>query len=245
MKRTAAIAALLLLVWPLALAHAASEQAKADEKKDKKAEKEGAEPAPNSWYAERITHGDTGVAVENYWSKGRKLHAEIVISGASLVTYVSGEFYSIVDVTNQRGVRIRRSPEALALDRAKPSQRPFGNEADELVSKGAEVVRSDDLGGRPCRVLRLTDELGKREVWVTDDKKKLPLRVDFFARENGVHTTTDYIDWISELPIPDAFFEPDPRIPLETIEYADYLKRVTEGPVGPAPVLFSPLLHGK
>ncbi len=243
MRRFAGLASLLLLVWPLALAHAAPEAEKADKKKGKEAE--SAEPVPNSWYAERITHGDTGVAVENYWSKGRKLHAEIVIGGASLVTYVSGEYYSIVDVTNQRGIRIRRSPDALALDRAKPNQRPFGTEGDDIAAKGAEVVRSDDLGGRPCRVLRLTDEVGRREVWVTDDKKKLPLRVDFFARENGAHTTTDYIDWISELPLPDAFFEPDPRIPLETIEYADYLKRSGEGPVGPAPVLFAPLLHGK
>ena len=251
MSRRVAITWLLCLLcaigWPIAASHAAP---KAEEKKAEKPAK-GAAPAnedgrtPGSWYAERITHGDTGVAVEHFWSKGRKLRAEIVIQGASLVTFVGGEFYSIVDVTNQRGVRIRRSPEALALDRAKPNERPFGHEGDEIAAKGAEVVRSDNLAGRPCRVLRLTDDIGRREVWITDDKKKLPLRVDFFARDNGVHTTTDYIDWISDQPLPDAFFEPDPRIQLETIEYADYVKRSAEGPVGPAPVLFAPLLHGK
>jgi outer membrane lipoprotein-sorting protein len=227
----------------LALLAAAPHARAAEEKK--KGKEPAAEPTPTSWYAQRITHGDTGVAVENYWSKGRKLRAEIVISGASLVTLVSGEFYSIVDVTNQRGVRIRRAPDAIALDKTKPNERPFGHEADELAAKGAELVRSDNLGDRPCRVLRLTDDVGKREVWVTDDKKKMPLRIEFFGRENGVHTTTDYIDWISDLALPDAFFEPDPRIPLETVEYADYVKRSGEGPVGPAPVLFAPLLPGK
>jgi outer membrane lipoprotein-sorting protein len=238
MKRRAALVLLLLVAAPLAAGAAE------DAKKKGKAAAE-VEKNPTSWYAQRITHGDTGVAVENYWSKGRKLRAEIVIGGASLVTLVSGEFYSIVDFTNQRGVRIRRSPDALALDRNKPGERPFGHEGDELLAKGAELVRSDNLGDRPCRVLRLTDDVGRREVWVTDDKKKMPLRIEFFGRDNGVHTTTDYIDWISDLPLPDAFFEPDPRIPLETVEYADYLKRSGEGPVGPAPVLFGPLLHGK
>jgi outer membrane lipoprotein-sorting protein len=236
MKRSAALALLLLLAAPAA---GAVEEAK------KPAKAPDGEKAPSTWYAQRITHGDTGVAVENYWSKGRKLRAEIVIQGASLVTIVSGEFYSILDLTNQTGVRIRRAPEALALDRTKAGERPFGHEGEELLAKGAELVRSDDLGGRPCRVLRLTDDVGKREVWVTDDKKKMPLRVEFFARENGVHTTTDYIDWISDLSLPDVYFEPDPRVTLETVEYADYVKRSASGPVGPAPVLFSPLLHGK
>jgi hypothetical protein len=200
---------------------------------------------PGSWYAQRLTHGDTGVAVEHYWSKGRKLRAAIVVQGVEVLTLVSGEFYTIVDVTNGTGVRIRRAPEALAADKSRPNERPFGHEGSDAVKRGAEIVRSDNLAGRPVRVLRLTDERGKSEVWVTDDKKKLPLRVEFFARESGVHTTTDYIDWLSALPLPDAFFEPDPRTTLETLEYADYVKRSAEGPVGPAPVLFSPLLHGK
>jgi len=237
MRRLAAIALLLLVAAPFAAG--AAEDAK---KKGKEAE---AEKSPDTWYAQRITHGDTGVAVENYWSKGRKLRAEMVIGGASLVTLVSGEFYSIVDLTNQRGVKIRRSPDALALDRSKPGERPFGNEGVELLAKGAELVRSDNLGDRPVRVLRLTDDRGRREVWLTDDKQKLPLRVDFVARDTGVHTTTDYIDWISGQPLPDVFFEADPRIELETVEYADYLKRVGTSPVGPAPVMFAPLLHGK
>lgn len=236
MRRALRAALLALLLLPLV----APAQAADEKKKDAKAPAKG----PASWYAQRITHGDTGVAVENYWSKGRKLRAEIVVQGASVHTIVAGEFYVIVDMTNQTGVRIRRSPKALALDAKKPNERPFGGEGEDLRAKGAEVVRSDNLGGRPCRVLRLTDDVGKREVWVSDDKKQLPLRIEFWARESGIHTTTDYLDWISDLALADSFFEPDPRIPLETVEYEDYLKRVGSGPVGPAPVLFAPLLHG-
>lgn len=238
MKRTTRAIAWLLIALPLAFAaHAA------DEKKKKDAEP--AEKPATRWYAQRITHGDTGVAVEHYWSSGRKLRAEIVVGGVSVLTIVNGEFYNIIDVTNQRGVRIRRAPEAIALDAKRPTARPFGRDGEELAAKGAEIVRSDNLAGRPARVLRITDDVGKREVWITDDKKQLPLRVEFWARESGVHTTTDYIDWIADPPVADGFFEPDPRIELETVEYAAYLERIGKEPVGPAPVMFAPLLHGK
>jgi hypothetical protein len=70
------------------------------------------------------------------------------------------------------------------------------------------------------------------------------VRVVFYTRGDGSKATTDYIDWIADLPLSDPFFEPDPRVQLERVEYADYLKRVQSGPVGPAPVLFANLLHG-
>jgi outer membrane lipoprotein-sorting protein len=239
LKRAAATAlaglALLALVAP---AHAKSD---AKKKKDAAASEQA---SATSWFAQLVTHGDTGVRVDHLWSKGRKLRSEMVVQGRPILTLVSGEFYRIIDVVAQQGVSIRRSPEALAADRKQAAERPFATEGREIMKAG-EFVRSENHGGRPCRVFRQTNERGKREVWVTDDKKQLPLRVEFFARESGVRTTTDYIDWISELPLPDTFFEPDPRIPLETVEYADYLKRSAQGPVGPAPVLFAPLLHGK
>ena len=92
---------------------------------------------------------------------------------------------------------------------------------------------------------RLTDERGKSAVWVTADKRKLPVRVEFSTRDTGAKSTTDYIDWIADLELVDAFFEPDPRVKLERVEYADYVTRSQTGPVGPAPVLFSNLLHGR
>jgi hypothetical protein len=145
----------------------------------------------------------------------------------------------------RRGVAIRRAPSALAADQQRPDERAFGREGEELLARGAELVRSENLSGRPTRLYRLTDERGKTEVWLTDDKRKLPVRVAWFARESGQQSTTDYIDWIADLELGDPFFEPDPRVELERVEYADYVARTQKGePVGPAPVLFANLLHG-
>lgn len=215
----------------------------ADEKKSGDAAKPDA--APDTWYAQLFTHGDTIVRVDHTWSKGRKLRSELVVQGRSFLTLVNGDRYIVIDQTGGNGVAIRRAPEAIALDAKRPGERPFGREAEVLIAQGAEVVRSESLNGRPCRVYRKTDDVGKREIWVTDDKQKLPLRVEFFARDGSMHTITDFIEWLAGVELPDAFFEPDPRVQLETVEYADYVERSKQGPVGPAPVLFAPLLHGK
>jgi outer membrane lipoprotein-sorting protein len=217
----------------------------------KKEEKDGANKgekdakASSSWYARSLVHGNSGIIVWDYWAKGRKLRAETIIGGTPIVTFVSGEFYTIVDMRTQKGVAIRRAPEAIAADRTRAGERPFGREGEELVAKGAEFVRSEEISGRPCRMIRLTEERGKTEVWLTDDKRKLPVRVEFSLRDTGAKSTTDYIEWIADLELSDAFFEPDPRVELERVEYADYVTRTQSGPVGPAPVLFSNLLHGR
>lgn len=219
----------------------------ADKKEgEKDKEKDGKDAkAPTSWYARALVQSDAGIIVWDYWSRGRKMRAETIVGGTPIVTLVSGEFYTIMDMMTQTGVAIRRSPEALAADHTRANERPFGREGDDLIAKKAEFVRSENLSERPTRLFRLTDERGKTEVWITDDKRKVPVRVIFYTRDTGAKSTTDYIDWIGDLPLSDAFFEPDPRVQLERIEYADYLKRVETGAVGPAPVLFGNLLHGE
>ena len=231
---------LLLVVLAVAVALGAGD-GKKDEKKGKGAK--GAK-TPTSWYARALVQSPAGIIVWDYWSTGRKLRAETIVGGMPILTLVSGEFYTIVDMLSQTGVAIRRSPEALAEDKTRASERPFGREGEEMIAKGAEFVRSETLSERPTRMYRLTDDRGKSEVWLTDDKRKMPVRVTFFARGTGSKSTTDYIDWITDLPLSDAFFEPDPRVTIERIEYADYVKRSETGPVGPAPVLFANLLHG-
>jgi outer membrane lipoprotein-sorting protein len=217
-----------------------------DAKKDAKEAKQNAAKTPSSWYARSLVQSDAGIIVWDYWSKGRKLRAETIVGGTPIVTFVSGEFYTIADMVTRRGVAIRRAPAALAEDQKRPNERAFGREGEDVVAKGAELVRSENLSGRPTRLYRLTDDRGKTEVWVTDDKRKLPVRVAFFARDSGQQSTTDYIDWIADMELGDAFFEPDPRVELERVEYADYVARTGSGNlVGPAPVLFSNLLHGE
>ena len=232
--------------WPLSPSplpsRPAPRRAKKGDKKDKGAK---GEKTPSSWYARALVQSDAGIIVWDYWAKGRKLRAETIVGGTPILTLVSGEFYTIIDMISQTGVAIRRSPEALAEDQTQPTKRPFGREGEELIAKGAEFVRSETLSERPTRMHRLTDDRGKTDVWLTDDKRKLPVRVVFLARDSGAKSTTDYIDWITDLPLLDAFFEPDPRVEIERIEYADYVKRTETGPVGPAPVLFADLLHGK
>jgi hypothetical protein len=231
---------LLLAALAVAVTLGASENKKGD-KKDK--DDKGAK-TPTSWYARSLVQSDAGIIVWDYWSMGRKLRAETIVGGTPILTLVSGEFYTIVDMLTLRGVAIRRAPEALAADQTRAKERPFGREGEELIAKGAEFVRSENLSERPTRLYRLTDNRGKTEVWLTDDKRKLPARVLFHTRDTGERSTTDYIDWIADLPVDDAFFQPDPRAELERVEYADYLKRVETGTVGPAPVLFSNMLHG-
>jgi hypothetical protein len=230
---------------PKGASRPAKKEAAAPERAAPSAKKAPAPAASDTWYAQRVTRGDTGVIVASLWSKGRRLRADAVIGGVPIVTIVNGEFYYVIDGLRQVGMVVRRNLAALEVDRARPGERPFGGEGRQLVAKGAELVREEEIAGRNCQIYRLTDELGRHEVWVTADEAALPLRIDQSDRSSGARVVTDYVDWLRELDLPDSFFEPDPRIQLERLEYQEYLERSAAGPVGPAPVLFSDLLHGR
>jgi hypothetical protein len=236
------LASSLCLVLLAPAAHAKEAHGKAAGKAGGKAAR--AEAGPGTWYAQRITRGDQGVLVTDLWSKGRRLRSETVFSGIPILTIVSGDWYYVIDVAQQRGVAIRRSQAALLKDRTEASQRPFGNAGAELRAAGAEVIRQTTVAGRSCKVWQLSNDSGRRQVWITDDDASLPLREDTLDR-SGAHAVTDYVDWLRDLPLPDSFFEPEPNVQLERIEYDEYLKRAEKGPVGPAPVLFGDLLHGR
>src|SRR5690606_27196666 len=178
-----------------------------------------------------VTRGDTGVIVTSLWSSGRNLRAEAVLSGVPIQQLVNGEWYYVIDGVRHTGMAVRRSPKALQQDLANPGARPFGNEGADLEARGAELVREEEVGGRKTKVLRLTDALGRHEVWVTDDESALPIRIDSTDRNSGVHIVTDYVDWLSEVDLPPAFFEPDPRVQIERLEYDEYVQRAARGPV--------------
>lgn len=206
---------------------------------------EDAVPAPPqaqpTWYAQALTRGDAGLNVTHFWSKGAKLRAETVVSGHKVVTIVHGEWYWAYDGLTLDGVAIRRDPRAVALDDA--GRRPFGDEYLSLLARGAEMIEEEQLMGRPTGVFRVTDDFGRRQLWVTLDKSRIPLRVEVYDRKKISRTTTDYLNWQSGLFIPDAFFKPDPNAKLDQIDFAEYVARTAaEGPVGPVPVLYTNLL---
>ncbi len=196
------------------------------------------------WYSLRITRGDSGVIVTHFWSSGRSMRAEAVLSGVLIQQIVSGEWYYVIDGVRGTGIAVRRSAAALQFDRSHPRVRPFGNEAADLIARGAEVVREEQVGGRKATVHRLTDAQGRHEIWVTADQAALPVRIDSTDRNSGAHIVTDYVDWLSAVQAPASFFEPDPRVQLERIEYDEYMQRASRERLGPAPVLFGDLLHG-
>ncbi len=221
----------LLALWLLSAAVVAEEKGKA-------ALKPG---GPATWYAQALTRGDAGLNVTHLWSKGAALRAETVVAGHKIVTIVRGDYYYAYDGLTGEGLAIRREPAVVAADRA--DERPFAREYEVLIGQGAELVREETLIGRRAGIYRITDEGGRRELWVTQDALRIPLRVDIFDRESGTQRTTDYVNWQSDLAIPDAFFAPDPHATLTQMDYSEYLRRSAEqGTVGPVPVLYTHML---
>jgi hypothetical protein len=212
----------------------------AAEKGDAKSQPSG----PPTWYAQALTRGEAGLNVTHFWSKGAMLRAESVVAGHKIVTIVRGDRYYAFDGLTGEGLSIRREPATVAADRA--DQRPFAREYEILVGQGAELVREETMLGRRAGIYRVTDDHGRRELWVTQDAMRIPLRVDVFDRESGKQRTTDYVNWQSDLAIPDAFFAPDSHAALKEMDYTEYLRRSSEeGTVGPVPVLYTGLLFKK
>ncbi len=230
MIRTLRAAALVLMLLspPLAVLRAAESDA----------------PPPDpTWYAQAFAHSDGGLNVTHFWSKGPKLRAETVVAGHRVVTIVSGDTYYAYDAVRQLGVAIGRSPTAIAKDDR--DRRPFGRELETMLGQGAEFVREDRHLGALCKVYRVTDDRGKRELWMTKGAHELPVRLSLYSRSSGATTYTDYLNWLSGLAIPEGFFEPEPRVELVRLSFQEYLDAMAEhGAVGPVPVLYADLLHG-
>jgi hypothetical protein len=201
-------------------------------------------PGPSTWFVQTLSHSDAGLNVAYFWSKGAKLRTETVIGGRRVTTIVSGNTYYAYDAVGQTGVAVGRSPKAIAADAR--GERPFGREFENLIERGAEPVRDDKVMGRACEVYRLTDAVGRRELCVTKDKRRLPVRVTVYRRDVQTTTTTDFVNWLTGLPIADSFFEAESSIALERLDFETYTRRTASGePIGPVPVLYTDLLVGK
>lgn len=209
----------------------------------KDAEQPPERPPMDTWYAQALAHAPIGINVTHFWSKKNKMRAETVIAGRRIVTIVDERNYIAYDLLVRTGIVIQRSELARKQDAER--QRPFGNEYFSLKRQGAEYVDSETLGGRGVDLYQVTDKLGKRQVWVTQDEERLPVRIHVFLRGNGQEFTTDYLNWQRGLPILDEFFLPEPGIKLLAYSYDEFVKKQADHvPIGPVPVLYTDLLHG-
>jgi outer membrane lipoprotein-sorting protein len=195
-----------------------------------------------TWYALTLAHSEIGMNVAYFWSKGPKMRAETVVAGRKIVSIVNGDTYTAFDATGREGVAIGRAPEAIAKDA--PGRRPFGREVEVIVGQGGEKVGEEEIGGRLCERYRVTDGAGRREVWVTKDELRLPVRLEIYTRLSGKTIHTDFVNWAAEIPIADGFFEPDPDLRLARLAFQEFADRQFT-PVGPVPILYMDLLTGR
>lgn len=200
-------------------------------------------PLPDTWYTQALAYSEAGINVTHFWSLGPRLRAETVIAGHRLVTIVSSDTYYAYDLLSRQGIAVKRSAKAVAQDAARA--RPFGNELDALLRHGGESIGADEVGGRQVEVFQATDGRGKRQVWVTTDGRRLPIRLKIWRRSTGRTLHTDFLSWTRGLPIDAGFFEPEPYVVFERMSFEEYVARQADRlPTGPVPVLYTDLLHG-
>jgi hypothetical protein len=244
-----------LLAWTLLVAPAAAQEEAppppegapaATRGEAKPPQPKEAPPPPveyaDTWYAQALAQSEVGINVTHFWSKGPLLRAETVVLGRRVVTIVNGGTYYAYDGLGRTGVAVGRAPSAIEQDAVR--KRPFGNELTALLEQGAESVGFENLGGREVEVFRVTDERGRRQVWVTTGEERLPLRIEVFRRQTGRTLSTDFLNWLSGIAISDAFFEPEPGIDFVHLSFDEYLLRQADGKsLGPVPIFYADLLH--
>jgi len=196
-----------------------------------------------SWYTQTFTRDNTGLNVTYLWALKSKLRAETVIRGHNLVTIVNGDTYYVYDALTKTGIAVRRAPASLAAE--SPDHRPFGNEAQIMIDQGGEKIREEGITGKRSDVYQITDENGRRIVWVTQDDRRLPIRIEIFNRKSGSTRYKEYADWVMGLPITDAYFEPEPSIQFERFELDEYIAAtIAKGYASTLPILYRDLLFG-
>jgi len=208
-------------------------------------EQESSRPkAASGLQATSLARTEFEVAIVQYWSLGPLLRAEAVMGGHNVVTVVNGDFYYAYDALTNSGYRIRRSPEAIARDATR--ERPFGMQLQEILEQGGEKVREENFEGVGVDVYRVTDDLGRRTLWVRKEASHVPVRLDTFDRARGRTGRLDWINWLAGLSIPESYFMPPAEAKLEEFDsYEAYIARLMEGPVPPTRPLFLDLLGAR
>jgi outer membrane lipoprotein-sorting protein len=201
------------------------------------------EPTVNSWFAQTVARGAAGFNINYFWSSGSKFRAETVASGHKIITIVNGDTYYAYDAVLMHGVAIRRKAEAIAADDAKG--RPFGNEMELLLGQGAEKIREETLFRIPSEVYQVSDETGRRVIWVSQDSRRLPMRIEIYDRRTGATNYKEYHDWQHGIPIAEKFFEPEPAVTLRHFEFDEYIGNIdNKETMSLAPILYEELLVG-
>jgi len=206
--------------------------------------KEADEQTVQSWYAQTVARGPAGLNVNYFWSLDKKFRAETVVSGHKVVTIVSGDTYYAYDAVLMSGIAIRRAAKAIAADSSK--LRPFGNEVEVLLSQGAEKIREEVLFNIPSEVYQISNDAGRRVLWVTQDSRRLPIRVEIYDRRTGSTSYKEYFDWQTGFPIAEEFFDPEPAVNLKHFTFDEYIKSSADREVmNLAPILYEDLLLGR
>lgn len=194
------------------------------------------------FHATTLGRSDFEIVLVQYWSKGARFRSETIVTGHPIVTLVNDRWYYTWDALSGEGYGIKRAKSMVAADRSRA--RPFGMELKELLDEGGEKVRSEDMNGIPVDVYRVTDDDGRRTLWVDVERFNLPVRLESYSRKTGRTGSMDWINWIPGLVIPDSFFELPKGLEVERFDsYEAYLEKLGEAPVPPAPPLFRYLLH--
>lgn len=195
-----------------------------------------------TWYVSAVVSGRSGFRVTHYWSKGSSLRAQTMVGIHPITTIVHGDRYWVYDTLLNEGIEIKRAARAVA--EAAKQHRPFGNDLEDLMRSDGEKVDSEILSGVAVETWRVTNDQGRRTVWVTLSEPKIVLRVENFDRESGESASLNYSNWTSNFDLPERAFEPPAGLRLQKFEYDEYIEKSLEGLVGPAPVLYPKLLHG-
>ncbi len=201
-------------------------------------------PDMDTWHTATLARSEHGVMVVNFWSKDALFRAETIVIGRRINTIVSGKYYYIFDAVEGRGIQIERGEKAIREDAGRG--RPFGNEFEVIVRDGGEVVKDGVLPGLGLQyeLYQLTDDEGRKQVYVTREEPRLPLRVERYIRTAGQSSVLEYSGWQRGLVVADSFFVPPANIEFEKVSYDEYVHAVGKRPFGPAPVFYRALLHG-
>jgi hypothetical protein len=113
----------------------------------------------------------------------------------------------------------------------------------EILDQGGEKIREEKGEGFTVDVYRVTDEQGRRTLWVRSDEDQIPIRLETYERTQGRTGQLDWVNWLEGVEIPASFFAPPSEVVFEEIgSFEDLQIRAAQSPLRPAPPFFPELI---